>query len=95
MFDPTSRYAKVAVKQWTDAQGRVRAHVARRIIPEGQEIAGQAKVQPGDRLDLIANRAYGDPRAWWRIPDANPDPEPLKLADEAGRKLKVALVKPE
>lgn len=26
----------------------------------------------GDRLDLLANRYYGDPQYWWFILDANP-----------------------
>ena len=26
----------------------------------------------GDRLDLVANYYYGDPRMWWLILDANP-----------------------
>jgi len=27
----------------------------------------------GDRLDLVANYYYGDPRKWWLILDANPE----------------------
>lgn len=27
----------------------------------------------GDRLDLLADHYFGDPRLWWRILDANPD----------------------
>jgi hypothetical protein len=26
----------------------------------------------GDRLDILANRYYGDPQHWWFILDANP-----------------------
>ena len=44
-------------------------------------------MQDGDRLDLIAHRAYADPRQSWRVMDANPDPEPLALADVPGRRL--------
>ncbi|MGM0583445.1 MAG: hypothetical protein ACQEUZ_02175 [Pseudomonadota bacterium] len=95
MFDDDSRYARLPIKTFTDAEGREHAHVARRIIPQDQEIAGTTRVQEGDRLDLIAGRAYGDPRAFWRIADANPDPEPEALADRPGRRLRLALVKPE
>ena len=28
-----------------------------------------------DRLELLANHYYGDPRKWWLILDANPDIE--------------------
>lgn len=52
-----------------------------RIIREPAQIVGEARVQDGDRLDLVANRVYGDPRAFWRLADANPDPEPETLAD--------------
>lgn len=52
-------------------------------------------MQDGDRLDLVANRVYGDPRAFWRLADANPDPEPETLADAPGRRLRVAAVTPE
>lgn len=95
MFEDGSRYAKLPIKTWTDADGREQAYVSRRIIPQNETIAGEAKVEEGDRLDLIANRAYGDPRAFWRLADANPDREPETLADDPGRRLKVALVRPE
>lgn len=26
-----------------------------------------------DRIDLIANAFYGDPKIWWKIADANPE----------------------
>jgi hypothetical protein len=95
MFEETSRYAKLPIKTWTDVEGREHAYVARRIIPEARQILGEARVQDGDRLDLVANRIYGDPRAFWRLADANPDPEPETLADAPGRRLRVAAVTPE
>jgi nucleoid-associated protein YgaU len=27
----------------------------------------------GDRMDLLADQAYGDPEFWWRIAEANPE----------------------
>lgn len=36
-------------------------------------------VRQGDRLDHLAATYYGDPPAWWRICDANPEPSPLAL----------------
>ena len=46
------------------------------------------RVQPGERLDLVAFRYYDDPHQYWRLADANPDCELTALA-EAGRRLEV------
>lgn len=93
MFDRDSRYAKLPIRQTTDAEGRTVAHVARRIIPPQNPVA-EMRVQPGDRLDLISNRVYGDPLQNWRIRDANPDPsfDPLPdLPREGGQDVPYAV----
>jgi nucleoid-associated protein YgaU len=95
MFNRDSRYAKVPIKSFTDATGRVISHVARRIVPDAIQPVAQIKVQAGDRLDLISHRVYGDPGLFWRIADANPDPEPDALADEARHKLAITQIAPE
>ena len=87
MIDRESRYAKTPILGLTDASGREIAYVGARIIPDTPRIAARIAVQDGDRLDLIAHRAYGDARQSWRVMDANPDPEPLALADDPGRRL--------
>ena len=88
MIDRDSRYAKLPVLHLTNAAGREIAYIARRIIPDAPpRIAARITVQDGDRLDLIAHRAYGDARQSWRVMDANPDPDPLELADAPGRRL--------
>lgn len=105
MFDQDSRYAKLPLKETTDEEGRTVAYVARRIVPDRAAIAETA-VQPGDRLDLLAHRVYGDPRQSWRIRDANPDPSfdplpDLPRADGAeppypvGARLKLTQIEPE
>lgn len=30
-------------------------------------------VDGSDRMDLLAQQYYGDPRMWWRIADGNPE----------------------
>ena len=90
MFDHDSRYAKAPVKTLTNDQGREVAYVGRRIIPEAARIIAQTPVQDGDRIDLVANRAYADARQSWRVMDANPDPDPLTLADTPGRRLNLS-----
>jgi hypothetical protein len=44
------------------------------------------RVLADDRVDLLADRYLGDPRAWWRIGDANGalDPDALVGPDNAG-----------
>jgi hypothetical protein len=90
MFDRDSRYAKAPIKTLIDDQGREIAYAARRLIPDAPRIIAQAPVQDGDRLDLLAARAFGDARAAWRVMDTNPDPEPLTLADQPDRRLNLA-----
>ena len=53
MFEDDSRYARLAIRIRTDAQGREQAYVSRRIIPGDPQIAGAVRVQEGDRLDLL------------------------------------------
>lgn len=87
MIDRESRYARSPVLRLTDAEGREIAYLDRRIIPDAPRVAARIAVADGDRLDLVAHRAYGDARQSWRVMDANPDPEPLRLADTPGRRL--------
>lgn len=105
MFDQDSRYAKLPLKETKDAEGRTVAYVARRIVPHRATIA-ETTVQPGDRLDLVAHRVYGDPRQSWRIRDANPDPSVDPLPDlpradgkeppiAVGTRLKLTQIEPE
>lgn len=90
MFDPASRYAATPLLHLTDESGQNLAFVSRRFIPEAPRVVAQITVAPGDRLDLLAQRAYGDARGFWRICDANPAAAPLELADEPGRRLNLA-----
>ncbi len=39
------------------------------IVPQTDDSLYQ--VQSGDRIDLLANRFYGDPILWWVIAEAN------------------------
>lgn len=94
MFDKDSRYAKLPIKETVDAAGRPLAYVSRRIIPADPRHVAEIRVQPGDRLDLVSHRAYGDPRLFWRVADANPDPDHGDLAREPGRRLKITQIEP-
>ncbi|MEM9318238.1 MAG: hypothetical protein AAGA70_04440 [Pseudomonadota bacterium] len=95
MFDRDSRYAGKPIKTLIDENGREISYVSRRLIPQDGRVIAEVRVQDGDRLDLIAERAYGDPRASWRIKDANPDAEPESLDDTPRARLKLTQVEAE
>jgi len=95
MFDEDSRYAKLPLKNHVDPAGRTVTYVARRIIRPPDAPVASIKVQPGDRLDLIADRAYGEPRQVWRVADANPTADHTTLTRRVGRRLALNQIKPE
>jgi hypothetical protein len=70
MFLNTSRYAKTPQVQMTVANGTQISAVQLRTIP-----ATSGDVTPitsNDRLDVMADRNYGDATRYWHIADANP-----------------------
>lgn len=88
-----SRYAKSTQLTWQGDSGRVVTYLAVRILPFGESVAGttvaQVQANEVDRLDLIANRTFGDPSQAWRIADANDAIDPFALCHPAGRLLKL------
>ena len=72
-FPPNSRYAGLATLTYVAPDGRVIAYVARRILPQPARLAPLAvhRLDQPTRLDLLADRYYGDPEQYWRICDAN------------------------
>lgn len=97
MFDHTSRYYPVPTATLTAPDGTATIYVRRRFLPQGESLPlmTMAAVPPGDRIDLLSNRVYGDPLAFWRICDANNALDPLDMmADAAGnpaQRLRVPL----
>ena len=76
-FFKGSRYAKVGEVQTTDAQGRMFRYKRTRFI-ETPPVSGTHVVTDGDRLDLLAFRAYGDVERWWLIADAEHRDAPVR-----------------
>ncbi|WP_322493730.1 hypothetical protein [Chloroflexus sp.] len=93
MLHPNSRYYRIATVTLTTADGRQIVYLRRRLLPAGAAMPLLAKVEVtgGDRLDLIADRAFGDPEQFWRICDANDAMNPFDLTAEIGRLLRVAV----
>jgi nucleoid-associated protein YgaU len=90
-FPPHSRYANSEIVTRTGRGGVERRHLRRRFIasPDGQTTIAEHLVVAGDRLDVLAQRYYGDPLLSWRIADANRADDPSALVDEPGRVLHI------
>ncbi|MFD4715213.1 LysM domain-containing protein [Streptomyces sp. NPDC058430] len=93
MFEATSRYHGIATATLTLQDGRTVTYVRRRFLPQPGDLKfiGEQIVAPGDRLDRIAARQYGDPEQAWRIADANGALRPEDLTAVLGRRLRIAL----
>lgn len=101
MFEPSSRYSECedAIIEIDQAgtnnnnnKPREVRYKKRRIIPTSEEMSLLAKVtvRPGDRLDLISNRVFGDPQQFWRICDANETMYPPELTIKPGKVLRIS-----
>jgi hypothetical protein len=89
---PNSRYAEVGTAVLQAPDGREIVHLRRRFLPPPERLAtaGWETVRDGDRVDLVAARALGDPTAFWRLCDANLAFDPAEL-ETPGRVVRVAL----
>lgn len=90
--DANSRYAASGTAVHRDREGRETVHLRRRLIPAADRLATLRVelVQPGDRVDLLAARALGDPTLFWQLCDANSAFDPSEL-EVAGSRVRVAL----
>jgi hypothetical protein len=72
-FPPNSRYANIAQASFTAPDGRVIPYLAPRIVPAPERFTPLAlhRLVAVERVDLLAERYYGDPEQYWRICDAN------------------------
>jgi hypothetical protein len=87
MFLENSRYATVVQVDVTLRDGRKAKVVKLRRLPpaHGEPMA----VKGNDRLDIMAQRAYGEPTWFWHIADANSEEDATALVAETGRTIKV------
>jgi hypothetical protein len=91
MFARGSRYEQSPEATYTDAAGRARPYKLLRMFPPAAPIAQTYEPADGERLDLVANRFYGDPEQFWRICDANRALRPDDL-ETAGTRLAIPIV---
>lgn len=89
-FPPGSRYHGVGVTTRENVDGRLVAHLKRRLVPPPEEFETleEHEVRQGDRLDNLAARHLGDPERFWQLCDANGVLNPAEL-EEVGRRLRV------
>lgn len=93
MFQPSSRYADLETKVFTDANGREIRYVTRRFLPEVKGfVIRQHTVTENDRLDNLAARYLGDPEVFWQLADINNAVRAEELTDELGRRLIVGIL---
>lgn len=88
MFFDGSRYQRILDAAFADGQGAART-IKRTREPVTTELAMIYQVREGDRLDLLANQFFHDPRKWWLIADANPDAMTLEELLVPGRLLRI------
>ncbi|MCK2242408.1 MULTISPECIES: LysM domain-containing protein [unclassified Crossiella] len=91
-YPRTSRYYGIPTAERVAGDGRRVPYLTRRLLPDPAEFAeiGEHVVREGERVELIADRQFGDAGQWWRIADANPVLDPRELA-EPGRRLRITL----
>jgi len=89
MFESNSRYYPLKTAEHVMPDGRVVTYKRRRFLPQGEKMPtlSEVTVTQGNRLDLIAAKALGDPEHFWRICDANDAMKPSDLTSEIGRVL--------
>jgi nucleoid-associated protein YgaU len=85
-FLKTSRYFELATVEAKAAGGRPVTALTLRIVDPAT--GDPYRVGEQDRLDLIAERSYGDPTRFWRIADANSELDARRLI-EPGRDINV------
>jgi nucleoid-associated protein YgaU len=88
MFFDGSRYQRIADAELIDGEGKRRS-LKRTREAATTELAMTYQVREGDRLDLLANQFFHDPRKWWLIADANPDALTLEELLVPGRLLRI------
>jgi len=93
MFSITSRYQAIPTAVHELPGGRKVSYVRRRFLPHPEDLAqiGEHVVLPGERLDIIAGKEFGDAEHGWRIADANRAMDPDELVSRPGRRLRITL----
>ena len=68
-----SRYAGSVIAPVTDAAGVTRSTIMPTAPTDTAYQVTYYMWRASDRMDLLAQRVYGDERLWWMIAKANPE----------------------
>jgi len=92
LFPSTSRYHGLGTAVLDPDGDRPVVYVRRRLVPHLERLAttGFHVVADRERPDLIAALRLGDPEQFWRLCDANRVVFADQLAEEIGRRIRVA-----
>jgi len=90
----TGRYSDSTLLTFENDKNEIIQYLSRRFVPKETNQASGAvqEVQPGDRPDLVAYRAYGNPLSYYHIADYNLSMNPFTLTTTPGRLLVVPLI---
>lgn len=87
MFLESSRYYKMKSIDLVTKDGKTVKAVTLRRLPS---VSGKKTVVKGnDRLDIMAQRQYGNPTMFWHIADANTELHANDLVIKTGRVINV------
>jgi hypothetical protein len=70
VFDPKSRYAKVATYRFTDLRGRT-VEVVATPLPLAETLRGIHVRKEGERYDHLAARYLSNATGFWRLGEMN------------------------
>lgn len=87
MFLDNSRYARTPRDEVETRSGRRVTAIRLRRLPLPP--AGSREVKQGDRLDLLAQKQFGDGTKYWHIADANTAVEAKTLVERVLGALKI------
>lgn len=87
MFLESSRYYGQKTTSSITADGRIVSAIKLRLLPETE--GTPTMVKGYDRLDIMAERRYGDATWYWHIADANNELKSTRLISQAGRTINV------
>jgi hypothetical protein len=85
-FLKTSRYAQQPTVEAPGPRGKTVTALTLRGLPPTE--GDPYRVRDDDRLDLVADRSFGDATQFWRIADANSELDARRLI-EPGREIDV------
>lgn len=92
-FTPQSRYHGLPVGSLVRPDGSSVSYVRRRFIAPASSfgVLQRHRVVQGERVDVLAGQAFGDPLYYWRLCDANQALRPEDVTSKTGAFINITL----